>query len=378
MKESEKTLDDARDLHARSAAQAAAERLVTGPTGVVTYTSRGRVLVIGGEAAQWFAARVESPLHAELLLTAGDDEPGVPTVALGGRRLAIDGHLGAFSVELGEPGTHNHQLIEADLIVDFSPQPLIDSELPAPGYWHFGNEPDDLDTAWLAIDGMHGTFEKPRYFAYDPAICAHSRSGQPGCRRCIDACPAEAIVSIGERVEVNPNLCQGGSNLHHIGRLVDEVTVTGRTAVRANRLECEVRHTTDQAHAVGVVTMNAAVVLPTEGVDRAGALGASGQHVGKLKRILFERHGDVESATAAVEETTGSSCELAELNAHSPVLDIVATLRRERRVNDRRLALLDGIAENGVLVSVAHGALRIPAGSAGQASASASQSRPVR
>ena len=57
---------------------------------------------------------------------------------------------------------------------------------------------------------MIGTFEKPRFFAYDADICAHSRAGQPGCRRCIDACPAEAITSLGERIEVNPNLCQGG------------------------------------------------------------------------------------------------------------------------------------------------------------------------
>ncbi len=30
------------------------------------------------------------------------------------------------------------------------------------------------------------------------------------CTRCIDACPADAIISIGEQVQVNPNLCQGG------------------------------------------------------------------------------------------------------------------------------------------------------------------------
>jgi ferredoxin len=210
MSERQQDIEQARDLQARKAAQAAVEGMSVTPTGVVRYRSRGRVLVVGAEEAQWLAARLEAPLHAEVLLTAGDDDPGVPTTPLGGRRIEIDGHLGAFRVELGEAGRHNHQVLDVDLIVDLSPQPLIGRELPPPGYWHFGTEPQDLDAAALAVDGMVGTFEKPRYFAYDPDICAHSRAGQPGCRRCIEACPAEAIISIGERVEVNPNLCQGG------------------------------------------------------------------------------------------------------------------------------------------------------------------------
>lgn len=210
MSAAEHSLEQTRNLRARSAAQAAAERLTVTPTGVVKYESRGRVVVVGGEQAQWFAARLEDPLHAEVLLLEGSDEPGVPSTALGGRALNISGHLGAFRIELGEPGRHNHQLIDTDLVMDLGEQPLIDCEWQPPGYWHFGCEPEDLDAAWLALDGMVGTFEKPRYFNYDPAICAHARSGQAGCSRCIDACPAVAIISIGEQVEVNPNLCQGG------------------------------------------------------------------------------------------------------------------------------------------------------------------------
>ena len=30
------------------------------------------------------------------------------------------------------------------------------------------------------------------------------------CTRCIDACPADAITGLAERIEVNPYLCQGG------------------------------------------------------------------------------------------------------------------------------------------------------------------------
>jgi ferredoxin len=210
MHETDLKLGDTCNARARSAAVAAAETLSTKPTGVVQYESRGRVLVVGGEEAQWFAAGLEAPLHAEVLQTEGTEEPGVPTIPLGGRDLRIGGHLGAFEIELGTPGKHNHQSIAADMVVDFGDLPLMRRELPPPGYWHFGREPQDLEAARLAVDGMVGTFEKPRFFAYDPSICAHARSGQSGCRRCIESCPAEAIISIGEQVEVNPNLCQGG------------------------------------------------------------------------------------------------------------------------------------------------------------------------
>ena len=204
------SLDDSRNARARANALAAAETLSVQPTGVVHYQSRGRVLIIGGEEAQWLAARLESPLHAEVLLVEGDDEPGVPTTPLGGRELRISGHLGAFEVELGERGKHNHQSIQVDMVIDLGLEPRISRDLPPPGYWHFGREMQDLDAAMLVLEGMVGTFEKPRYFSYDADICAHARSGQSGCRRCIDSCPAEAIISIGDKVEVNPNLCQGG------------------------------------------------------------------------------------------------------------------------------------------------------------------------
>ena len=124
--------------------------------------------------------------------------------------MAVSGHLGAFQVELGEPQTARHQLLRADLVIDLGREPSLPREIPPPGYWHFGSSEVDLAAAREAVDGMVGTFEKPRYFAYDPDICVHSRAGQSGCRRCIDACPAEAITSIGERVEVDPHLCQGG------------------------------------------------------------------------------------------------------------------------------------------------------------------------
>ncbi|MDT8408482.1 MAG: 4Fe-4S binding protein, partial [Wenzhouxiangellaceae bacterium] len=52
-------------------------------------------------------------------------------------------------------------------------------------------------------------FQKPRFFAYDPDLCAHGARGLGGCRQCIDACATDAAFSIGEKIEVDPYLCQG-------------------------------------------------------------------------------------------------------------------------------------------------------------------------
>ncbi|MDZ7810737.1 MAG: 4Fe-4S dicluster domain-containing protein [Arhodomonas sp.] len=52
-------------------------------------------------------------------------------------------------------------------------------------------------------------FGKPRYFAYQEMLCAHGSRGIGGCTRCLDACATGAIRSLGERVQVDPYLCQG-------------------------------------------------------------------------------------------------------------------------------------------------------------------------
>ncbi len=60
----EQSLDQERNRQARVTACAAVDGLAVNPTGIVQYTSRGRVLVVGDEEAQLFANRIEPPLHA--------------------------------------------------------------------------------------------------------------------------------------------------------------------------------------------------------------------------------------------------------------------------------------------------------------------------
>ena len=99
-----------------------------------------------------------------------------------------------------------------DQVIDCSPAPLINAAIKPPGYYHVGVDDASLDGAIEQLSQLIGEFEKPRYFNYNPDICAHGSSGIRGCTRCIDACPTQAIISIGNKIEVNPYLCQGGGS----------------------------------------------------------------------------------------------------------------------------------------------------------------------
>ena len=202
--------DPDRNRQARAAALAAVASLPITPTDPVRYTTRGRVLIVGDEQAQTVAARIQPPLSATVLMHHGAVESGIPAVVIGGRTVQFSGHLGAFRIELGEAGRHHYELLTADIVIDLGAAPLNTSELPPPGYFRIGADPHELDNTLPTVADLIGTFEKPKYFQYDPAICAHGRAGQPGCRACLDACPADAIGSLAERIDVNPHLCQGG------------------------------------------------------------------------------------------------------------------------------------------------------------------------
>ena len=204
------SLNDVRNAQANVLASSAAEELVTESTSLIQYSSRGKVAVIGGIEAQEFASRLCGNLTAQLILTDGAEEPGVPTIPVGNRRLQIQGYLGNFDIMLGEEGRANYETVKADLVVDLSANPLLTMPIKPPGYLTSLLEEPYLSLVEEELKGLTGTFEKPKYFNYDASICAHGRSGITGCTNCIDACPADAITSLIESVEVNPNLCQGG------------------------------------------------------------------------------------------------------------------------------------------------------------------------
>ena len=183
---------------ARQRALEARDRLSLEATGLIRYQSAGRIIALGDEAALEHCEQLPSGLEIERLTAAAGS-------------AAIDGYLGAFSVNVTD-AAGNAVAHRADAVLDLNPQPLLSREMLPPGYFHAPPEHWNSDELAAELENLAGEFEKPRYFDYDASICAHSVNGQTVCSNCIDACPAEAIVSIGERIEVNPNLCQGGGS----------------------------------------------------------------------------------------------------------------------------------------------------------------------
>lgn len=198
------------NAQARSQAQAALEGIAIKPTSLLEYRSRGRVAVIGGPEAMEFAPRLQVRHQTSVVLLHGAEEPGVTVLPVGGRGIEITGHLGDFNITLGMAGKPNHEVLNVDLVLDLSPIPLLSMPLSPPGYLYSDSEEHSLVNAEQQLADLVGTFDKPRYFAYDASICAHARAGQTACNRCITACPAEAITSLVEAIKVDPYLCQGG------------------------------------------------------------------------------------------------------------------------------------------------------------------------
>ncbi|MFP3873635.1 MAG: 4Fe-4S binding protein [Thiohalophilus sp.] len=192
-------------------------------TSVIDYHSEGRLVIIGtGSEAVAVARDLVDELAAVAIVDPALDtqrprvDDRIACIHAGIDR--IEGHLGDFHIHLRDRGTQRLELRSLlgrswpriDLILDLSPEPCFEAEILPPGY--FATRGDGARLAALSeeIPGMIGEFEKPRYFHYDPSICAHDRNQCTACTRCIDACPTRAIRSIGEQIEVDPYLCQGG------------------------------------------------------------------------------------------------------------------------------------------------------------------------
>ena len=190
------------------------------PTSVVSYLSHGRVLVVGGEEAALDAVqRLDKELVPTLVLPS-ESEPAAGTVdgitVVRGGQPELEGSLGNFRVGFaGSEGENEPAAVTLltqarfDLVLDIGETPILAREVPPPGYYATRGDGDTLTNAIAELPDMRGEFEKPKFFNYDPDICAHGRRGIRGCTRCLEVCPAWAITSIGERVSIEPTLCQG-------------------------------------------------------------------------------------------------------------------------------------------------------------------------
>ena len=183
---------------ARATALVTAAAIETVPVGVVPYASAGSLLILGDESQAQAAAdnfRQHENIHCTIVSPVSDE-------------TNLTGYLGAFQLTLANPSEPQ----TFDMVLDLISPPLINSQLSPPGYFAPGNDAGTLQQALEDIPALVGEFEKPQYFNYNAAICAHGRSGMTACTRCLDACPADAITSLGDSIEVNPGLCQGAGS----------------------------------------------------------------------------------------------------------------------------------------------------------------------
>ncbi len=186
---------------ARTAALAVAAAAEAVPAGIVPYASAGSLLILGEEQQALAAAKClkqQGNIHCTIVNMAAGEAP----------RVNLTGYLGAFQLTLAPPNEQQ----KFDLVLDLTASPFIDSQLSPPGYYSPGDDAAALQQALDEIPGLTGEFEKPQYFHYNASICAHGRSGMTACTRCLDACPTDAITSLGDSIEVNPGLCQGAGS----------------------------------------------------------------------------------------------------------------------------------------------------------------------
>ncbi|HXK57735.1 MAG TPA: DUF3306 domain-containing protein, partial [Gammaproteobacteria bacterium] len=116
----------------RAEALAAMERVSLTPTGMVAYSSGGNLVIVGGKEAVAAAKRLPAALTARVLLVSGDTAGEDVGMRVDRDTLRLEGYLGAFRLVFRDAGRPVE--LEADMVLDLGPQPLISAALPPPGY----------------------------------------------------------------------------------------------------------------------------------------------------------------------------------------------------------------------------------------------------
>ncbi|WP_421160468.1 4Fe-4S dicluster domain-containing protein [Aeromonas dhakensis] len=200
----------------------------------VSYQSQGRLLLVGPEdrirrAASLLPAGVTPTLlvtgsvhDAEAADLEAIFEATAALDALTLREPSLTGYLGQFQLT-GLNGQGERISLAAlcfpqqatvgseprfDLVADLGRVPLFALERPPVGYLHLADDAG-LAERLAELCALTGIFDKPRYFRLDPEACAFTARGVPGCSRCLDVCPTDALKPINGRIQIDPHLCQG-------------------------------------------------------------------------------------------------------------------------------------------------------------------------
>jgi ferredoxin len=196
---------------------------------LVTLTSKGVILVYGRDEQAIEAAQLlKDHLDVTVMIArrAALTPPRVNEFALvKGTIRSAKGHLGAFEIVVDEfaatvPSSRstlafgvarNGVVSHCDVILDLCGQaPLFTASELRAGYVRADpGDPAAVLRGVIKARDLIGTFDKPRYIAFSEGLCAHSRSGIVGCRRCLDLCPTGAIEPAGDHVVIDPNICAG-------------------------------------------------------------------------------------------------------------------------------------------------------------------------
>jgi ferredoxin len=206
---------------------AAAEPIPEVP--LVTLTSNGVVLIYGRDEQAIEAANLlKEHLDVTVMITghAALLPPRVNEFAVvKGSVRSAKGHLGAFEIVVDEfaaaapssrgmlvfGAARNGAISHCDVILDLSGRaPLFAASDLRDGYVRADpGDPVAVLRAVIKARDLIGTFDKPRFIAFSEELCAHSRSGIVGCRRCLDLCPVGAIEPAGNHVAIDADICAG-------------------------------------------------------------------------------------------------------------------------------------------------------------------------